>query len=66
MAGDVLRNRFPKFSIFEIAEPGGKGGRTYTGGPSLSTRAAGARAPLVVQRALRGRNQPLDWPDHIG
>src|ERR1700682_3235417 len=64
IGGNFLRNRFPNCPLAV------KGGRTYTGGPSLSTQPAGA--PFMVfsrgrPRALWGQAhfRLLDCPHYI-
>src|SRR6266566_6719812 len=64
IGGDFLRNRFPNCSL------AAKGGRTYTGGHSLSTRPGGPRAclfPRGLRRDLQDRPpfRLLDCPQDI-
>src|SRR5262249_34834116 len=59
-----LRRRFPNCPL-EI-----KGGRNYTGGPSLSTRPSGARRLLFPRGRRRDAGDRtlfrlLDWPHYI-
>src|SRR3981189_3418750 len=66
IGGDFLRNRFPNF-LFEAI----KGGRTYTGGHSLSTQPGGAwpMCSAECEWVLAARWAPrrlLDCPDYIG
>src|SRR6267143_1272839 len=56
IGGDFLRNRFPNF-LFEAI----KGGRTYTGGHSLSTQPGGAW-PRRVPQSANGSLRPVGRP----